>query len=59
LPQYKKYGRGAPLKRNVQIIEHSDFVLAFWDGESRGTKQVISNCNERGVAIQVIFMPAK
>ncbi|MCH5200589.1 MAG: hypothetical protein J1F60_06475 [Oscillospiraceae bacterium] len=32
-PDYKRYGRGAaPLKRNLQIIEYSDIVLAFWDG---------------------------
>lgn len=36
LPEYGKYGRTAPLKRNLQIIEYADLVLAFWDGESRG-----------------------
>ena len=29
LPEYEKYGRGAPLRRNVTIIEYADFVLAF------------------------------
>lgn len=24
LPEYDKYGRSAPLKRNITIIEHSD-----------------------------------
>ena len=32
LPEYEKYGRGAPLKRNLQIIDYADKVLAFWDG---------------------------
>ncbi len=32
LPEYQKYGRAAPLKRNLSIIEYSDLVLAFWDG---------------------------
>lgn len=32
LPNYEKYGRRAPLIRNLQIIEHADCVLAFWDG---------------------------
>ena len=53
LPEYEKFGRGAPLKRNLQIIEHSDIVLAFWDGESRGTKYVIDNCKEMGVEVRV------
>ena len=35
LPDYQRYGRGAPLKRNIQIIDYADFVLAVWDGKSR------------------------
>ena len=54
LPEYGKYGRGAPLKRNIQIIEYADLVLAFWDGKSRGTKYVIDNCEKRGVPVTVI-----
>ena len=29
LPDYAKYGRSAPLRRNLQIIEYADMVLAF------------------------------
>ena len=54
LPDYKRYGRGAaPLKRNLQIIEYSDIVLAFWNGTSKGTKYVIDNCKKMGVEIRV------
>lgn len=38
LPEYDKYGRSAPLRRNITIIEYADLVLAFWDGSSRGTR---------------------
>lgn len=58
LPDYASFGRGAPLKRNIQIIEYSDLVLAFWDGQSRGTKFVIDNCKKMGVPVK-IFMPKK
>ncbi len=54
LPEYEKYGRGAPLKRNITIIQNSDIVLAFWDGSSRGTKFVIDKCREMGVEVKVI-----
>lgn len=27
LPEYQKYGRGAPLKRNITIIKKADLVL--------------------------------
>ena len=53
LPEYSKYGRGAPLKRNLQIIEYADVVIAFWDGKSRGTKYVIDNCKKQGVQVDV------
>ena len=54
LPDYTLYSRGAPLKRNIQIIEYADMVLAFWDGKSRGTKYVIDNCEKTGVPVRVI-----
>ena len=60
MPDYKRYGRGAPMKRNLEIIAYADFVLAFWDGKSRGTKYVIDNCKKQGVPIKVyLFKPEK
>ena len=47
LPEYQKYGRSAPLKRNIDIITYADEVIAFWDGQSRGTKFVIEACKKR------------
>ena len=58
LPAYELYGRGAPLRRNILIIENADLVLAFWDGQSRGTKFVIENCRKRNIPVK-IYVPAK
>ena len=55
LPEYDKYGRGAPLKRNITIIEHADLVLAFWDGASRGTKYVIDQCKKLGKPVKIFI----
>lgn len=57
LPEYDKYGRGAPLRRNITIIEYADLVLAFWDGRSRGTKFVIDNCKKLGVPVRIFYPP--
>ena len=54
LPEYSRYGRSAPLKRNIAIIENSDMVLAFWDGKSHGTKFVIDECKKRGVPVKIL-----
>lgn len=55
LPEYKKYGRSAPLKRNIKIIEHADLVLAFWDGKSTGTRFVIENCKRMNKRV-IVYM---
>ncbi len=55
LPDYQQYGRSAPLKRNIQIIEYADMVLAFWDGKSHGTKFVIDNCYKRNIPVRIIL----
>lgn len=55
LPEYKRYGRSAPLKRNLEIIDYADAVIAFWDGKSRGTKFVIDNCKKKNVPIKVLL----
>ena len=55
LPEYEKYGKGAPLKRNLQIIDYADLVLAFWDGKSRGTKFVIEHCRARNKLVRIFL----
>ncbi len=57
LPDYERFGRGAPLKRNITIIENADIVLAFWDGKSRGTKFVIDNCRRKNIPIKIYLAP--
>jgi len=54
LPEYKKYGKSAPLKRNITIIKNADFVLAFWDGTSRGTEFIIKNCRKNHIPLNII-----
>ena len=54
LPDYRRYGRAAPLKRNMEIIKNADLVLAFWDGKSKGTKFVIEQCTSLGIPIHIM-----
>lgn len=49
-----KLGRHAGLLRNTKIIETSDFVVAFWDGESRGTQNSIKTAEKNGKPINII-----
>jgi len=55
-PEYEKYGRVAPIKRNLLIINNSDLVIAFWDGKSRGTDFVIRACQNHNIKVIVHIM---
>ena len=39
---WEKYGRKAGPIRNTEMGEFADMALIFWDGESKGTKHMIS-----------------
>ena len=53
-PDYQKYGRGATLVRNTQIIENADVVFAFWDGQSKGTKDSITKAKKLQKELYII-----
>ena len=38
---WKKYSKSAGPRRNKTMAEISDFVICFWDGQSKGTKSMI------------------
>ena len=52
-PDWKKYGRGAGFVRNKKIIENCDCVLAFWDGESKGTMNSIETARKLGKPVNI------
>ena len=54
LPDYSRYGRGAPLKRNEQIAGYADCGIAFWDGSSRGTRYAVDCFRRLGKPIRVL-----
>ena len=45
---WNKYGKRAGFIRNHDIINACTHCVAFWDGESRGTKHDIDLCREQG-----------
>lgn len=55
LPDYGHYGKTAPLKRNIQIVEASEQLIAFWDGKSRGTSFTINEARKRDIAVFVMY----
>lgn len=54
LPDYSRFGRGAPLNRNIHIVESCDLVIAFWDGKSTGTAHSITQARKRGKTVVTV-----
>ena len=54
IPNWKEYGRAAGVVRNAEMADYSDMLIAFWDGESRGTKNMIENAKKKNVKVKVV-----
>lgn len=48
------YGRSAGYRRNVEMGNYADALIAFWDGESKGTKHMIDIATDKGLKVCVI-----
>jgi len=53
-PDWAQYGRGAGIIRNKKIIDSADYILAFWDGQSKGTQHSINYAKKNDKPIKVI-----
>ena len=56
LPEYEKYGKAAPIRRNDDIIGCADIVVAIWDKKSKGTKYTIDKCRKIGKSLIIYTM---
>ena len=46
LPDWRRYKRGAGVVRNREIVDTADFVVAIWDGKSKGTQISINHAKK-------------
>jgi len=51
---WKKFGKSAGFRRNEQMAEIADALIAFWDGKSHGTKHMIDIMKEKNLDVRVI-----
>lgn len=54
LPDYKKNGRAATFIRNREIVDNSNVVVAFWNGNSKGTKYTLDYARKKNKRIIVV-----
>jgi len=52
---WKRYGKRAGIVRNLEMLDLAPaLVLAFWDGQSPGTRHTIEEARRRGIEVEVI-----
>lgn len=56
LPDYNVFGKKAPLVRNTSIIAHADYVLAFWDYHSNGTRDALLKGLRQDKPIKIVLL---
>ena len=47
-PDYKKYGKYAPIIRNKMMVDIADEILIIWDGKSSGIKATLDYARQIG-----------
>lgn len=48
------HGKRAGFIRNEEMAKDADALVAFWDGKSRGTKDMIDRAYKHGLQVSVI-----
>lgn len=51
---WAKYGKRAGYLRNEEMAAYAEQLIAFWDGESRGTKHMIDLAERYGLKVKVL-----
>ena len=54
LPDWESWGRQAGFRRNSEIVDQCDGLIAFWDGKSRGTKWSIDRAKRKNKLIRIV-----
>ncbi len=50
---WERYGKSAGYIRNTEMAKNADALVAFWDGSSRGTKNMIETAQRYGLNIRI------
>ena len=51
---WKLYGKSAGMIRNREMAENAEALIAFWDGESKGTKAMIETAKKKNLKVRII-----
>ena len=52
---WNKHGKAAGHIRNAEMAEVADALIAFWDGKSRGTANMIQLAKDKGLKVAIVY----
>lgn len=52
--EWNRYGKSAGYRRNVEMAKYANALIAFWNGESKGTKHMIDTAKQFGLSATVV-----
>ena len=53
---WQQYGKAAGPIRNRQMTDNADALIAFWDGHSTGTQNMIMEAKKKGMVVKICNM---
>lgn len=54
--KWDDFGKSAGYRRNVEMAEYADALIALWDGSSKGTKHMIDIAKKKGLNVYVYIL---
>jgi hypothetical protein len=51
---WDSYGKSAGFKRNSEMAQYADALVAFWDGKSKGTEHMINLAKRNGLHVRIV-----
>jgi len=52
---WRQFGKSAGLRRNAEMAAYADALIAFWDGESKGTRNMIDLATQAGLNVKIFY----
>lgn len=53
-PDWQQHGKKAGILRNITMADNAELLLAFWNGESKGTNHMINIALKKSLFVKII-----
>jgi hypothetical protein len=53
--EWNKYGKKAGMLRNSEMLKNAHALIAFWDGKSKGTMNMVEIAKIKGIPVRIVY----